>query len=79
MSFKTISIAVLAILLTVVIMQNNEEMSFKLLFTEVLVSKLVVMLACFIVGILIGAVLFRSRSKHTPINDANKAYLDLES
>jgi uncharacterized integral membrane protein len=58
MSLKTITIIIITVLLTVILMQNTDAVKFTLLFTDVFVSKLVVMAAvaivAFIIGVLIG-------------------------
>jgi uncharacterized integral membrane protein len=58
MRIKTIIIIVLTILITVVLMQNTGPVTFTILFSDVHVSKLVVLaiiaLFAFILGILVG-------------------------
>jgi uncharacterized integral membrane protein len=58
MSIKTIIIVAIAILLTIVLTQNTGSVKFTLLFTDVYVSKLVIMasvaVVAFILGILVG-------------------------
>ena len=58
MSIKTIIAIIIAILLTVIIMQNNDEVRFTILFTTTYASKLVVMsaiaVAAFILGVIVG-------------------------
>ncbi|GAA4340376.1 hypothetical protein GCM10023149_51720 [Mucilaginibacter gynuensis] len=58
MSFKTIVAIVITVLLTVVIMQNNNEVPFTILFTTTYISKLVVLsgvaVVAFILGVIVG-------------------------
>ncbi|MBE9582877.1 hypothetical protein IM792_00310 [Mucilaginibacter sp. JRF] len=58
MSFKTIVAIIIAVLLTVVIMQNRDEVPFTILFTSMYASKLVVMAGvavfAFILGLIVG-------------------------
>ncbi|GAB3906527.1 hypothetical protein [Mucilaginibacter boryungensis] len=58
MRLKTIFIIVITILLTIVIMQNNAPVTFKVLFFSFYTSKLMMMLwvalAAFIIGYLVG-------------------------
>ncbi|GAA4907977.1 hypothetical protein GCM10023313_08580 [Mucilaginibacter defluvii] len=58
MSIKTIVAIMIAVLLTIVIMQNRDEVPFNILFTSMYASKLVVMasvaVAAFVVGVIVG-------------------------
>jgi uncharacterized integral membrane protein len=58
MRIKTIIMIIITVLLTVVIMQNTDEVKFTLLFSDVYISKLVVLTAvsviAFLLGILVG-------------------------
>lgn len=58
MSIKNIFILVIAVLITIVIMQNTDDVKFTILFTDVYMSKLVMLaavaIAAFIVGVLVG-------------------------
>jgi uncharacterized integral membrane protein len=58
MSIKTIFVITITILLTIILMQNTDAVKFTLLFTDVYISKLVMMTAvavvAFILGVLIG-------------------------
>lgn len=58
MRIKTIIIVVTAILLTIVLMQNTGPVRFTLFFTDVYVSKLVMLasvaVVAFILGVLVG-------------------------
>jgi hypothetical protein len=66
MSAKSIFIIVLTVLLTVILMNNNEEMSFWI-FGEAKVPKLGVFAGVFFAGWLIGFLM--GRPKSTPKND----------
>ncbi|HWZ02824.1 MAG TPA: hypothetical protein VNX40_04380 [Mucilaginibacter sp.] len=54
MRIKTIVIILIAVLLTVMIMQNTDEVWFKILFFKIHVSKLSVMLLVAIVAFILG-------------------------
>jgi len=54
MRIKTIVILLITVLLTVVIMQNTDEVWFKILFFKIHVSKLSVMLLVAIVAFILG-------------------------
>lgn len=58
MSIKTIIILVIAVLLTIVLMQNTDSVSFTFLFSHFYVSKLtmlaIVAVVAFVLGILVG-------------------------
>lgn len=58
MRVSTIAAIVITVLLTVVIMQNTDEVKFNILFADVYMSKLVMMtaiaVASFIVGVMAG-------------------------
>jgi len=60
MKVKTYLIVVLTILITVILMKNTEEVNFWF-FGDYSFSKLSVLLAFFVLGMLFGAILFRSR------------------
>jgi uncharacterized integral membrane protein len=58
MRIKTIVIILITVLLTIVIMQNSDQVLFKILFFETRISKLIIMLiiaaVAFILGYLVG-------------------------
>jgi uncharacterized integral membrane protein len=58
MRIKTIFIIIITILLTIIIMQNNQQVKFNFLFSQFYISNLVVMaivaVIAFIIGIMIG-------------------------
>ncbi|RYY34951.1 MAG: hypothetical protein EOP46_11710 [Sphingobacteriaceae bacterium] len=58
MSVKTIIAIILAVLITVIIMQNNDQVPFTILFNKTYASKLIVMagiaVAAFILGVIVG-------------------------
>lgn len=63
MNFKTILIITLSVLTTVILMQNREEVLFKILWKEVYVSKLVMMLGVTLFGFVIGVLVARPKKK----------------
>lgn len=63
MSFKTIIIIVLSVLITVIFMQNTDQVLFTVLWKEILVSKLVMMLVVTLFGFTLGVIIARPRKK----------------
>ncbi len=63
MSFKTIFIICAAVLITVILMQNQDEVLFKILWKEMYISKLAMMLSLTFIGFIIGLILGRPKSK----------------
>lgn len=61
MRLKTIFIIVITILLTIVIMQNADPVSFKVLFFETTTSKLLMMAVVAIIGFIIGYLVGRPK------------------
>lgn len=68
MRAKTIFIIVLSVLITIVIMQNSDEVWFSLFFWNVSVSKLVVMASIALISFLIG--FLSGRKKQKPVEAA---------
>ncbi len=60
---KTIIIAVLLAFLAIVLFNNKEEASFWL-FGEIRTSKLIILGIFFILGVVVGGILFRRKPKH---------------
>jgi len=60
---KTIIISVLLALIVIVLFNNKEEASFWL-FGEIRTSKLIILGIFFLIGVVVGAVIFRRRVKH---------------
>jgi len=74
MRIKTMLIIFITILLTVVIMQNTDEVTFKFLFSKFYISKLVMLLFVAIVAFIIGVLVGRpGRPKYIPgqVEDAD--------
>ena len=63
MSFKTIIIIVLAVLITVIFMQNTDQVMFTLLWKEIYVSKLIMVSIVTVFGLIIGVIVARPRRK----------------
>lgn len=57
MSVKTIFVIVLTVLITVVLMQNTDEVKFKVLFWDLYLPKLVILTGVIFVGIILGLML----------------------
>ena len=60
---KTIIIAVLLATIAIILFNNKEEASFWL-FGEIRTSKLIILGIFFLIGVTVGAVIFRRRVKH---------------
>lgn len=65
MNLKTISIIVISVLLTIILMNNTEDIDFWL-FGDTKVSKLIVLGIMFVVGFIVGALVARPAKKITP-------------
>ena len=63
MSFKTIIIIILSILITVIFMQNTDQVLFTVLWKELFVSKLIMMLVVTLFGFIIGVIVARPKKK----------------
>jgi uncharacterized integral membrane protein len=63
MSFKTLVIVILSVLITVIFMQNTDEVMFTILWQEVEVKKLYVMLIVTVFGFIIGVIVARPKKK----------------
>ena len=78
MSIKTIVIVAIAVLLTIVLMQNTDEVYLKFLFATFRVSKLVMMLVVAVTGFVLGLIIawpkkqkFDIGGYHDAIHDKN--------
>ncbi len=70
MRIKTMFIIFITVLLTVVVMQNTDEVIFKFLFAKFYVSKLVILLTVAVVAFIIGILVARpGRAKYVPGQD----------
>ncbi len=63
MSFKTIVIIILSVLITVIFMQNTDQVVFTLLWKEIYVSKLIMMLIVTLFGFILGVIIARPKKK----------------
>lgn len=61
MRIKTIFIIIVTILLTIIMMQNNQEVKFNILFSQFYISNLVVMAAMTVTGFILGLIVSRQR------------------
>ncbi|WDF54116.1 hypothetical protein [Mucilaginibacter sp. KACC 22063] len=79
MRISTIVAIVIAILLTVVFMQNTDEVRFTLLFTSMYVSKVVMMgivaVIAFILGVIIGRPKRRAKVEDFKYDEDDKEHL----
>jgi uncharacterized integral membrane protein len=71
MSFKTIVIIILSILITVIFMQNTDQVLFTILWKELYVSKLIMMLVVTLFGFIIGVIVARPKKKKQVIQNAD--------
>jgi uncharacterized integral membrane protein len=71
MSFKTIIIIILSILITVIFMQNTDQVLFTILWKELYVSKLIMMLVVTLFGFIIGVIVARPKKKKQVIQNAD--------
>ena len=70
MRIKTMFIIFVTVLLTVVIMQNTDEVLFKFLFATFRVSKLIMLLTVSVVSFIVGLLVGRpGRPKYVPGRD----------
>jgi uncharacterized integral membrane protein len=83
MSFKTIVIVVLSILITVIFMQNTDEVMFTLLWKQIFVSKLLMMLIVTVFGFIIGVIIARPKKKkvteYVPLSTAKDVPLEINN
>ena len=61
MSLKTIIIIAITVLLTTVLMQNTDQVKFTILFTDVYLSKLVVLAAVGLIAFALGVIVGRPK------------------
>ena len=66
MTFKTVFIILVSVLVTIVLMNNTDEISFWV-FGEIRVPKLTVLAVIFVLGLLVGFMLGRPRKKSASI------------
>lgn len=78
MSFKTIVTIVLAVLITIIFMQNTDEVVFTLLWKQIYMAKSWVMLALTISGMVIGVMIAQPRkNKKTEAISQNQNAKDI--
>ncbi|RYE30773.1 MAG: DUF1049 domain-containing protein [Sphingobacteriaceae bacterium] len=77
MKFKTFFIILLTVFITIILMQNTDEVNFKVLLWNLYLPKLVILTATLFLGILIGLILASRTSRaanHSPQNNYQKPY-----
>jgi hypothetical protein len=62
MGFKTISIIVLSVCITILFMQNTDAVSFTIFFTSVSISKLWLMVIMLLVGFVFGVMITKPKA-----------------
>lgn len=75
---KTIFTIILLILVFIILLNNNEQASFWL-FKEIHTSKLIILSAFFLLGMITGAIVFRRRDKHPKEYNAGNPYGNIPS
>lgn len=86
MHLKTISIIAISVLLTIVLMNNTDDIHFWL-FGDTKISKLTILGTMFIVGFMVGALVARQTKKIMPtefdqeeiqssLSDEDRAYIE---
>jgi uncharacterized integral membrane protein len=68
MSLKTIIIIILSVLVTIVFMQNTDEVLFKFLWNDIYLSKMIMMIAILLIGFVAGMIVARPRKKSNSVN-----------
>lgn len=92
MRLKTIFIIIVTIILTVVIMQNNQEVKFNILFWQPYISNLIIMVVLVVTGFMLGVLVARPRkirintdheaidhetnSPHDTLSDEDRDYIN---
>jgi uncharacterized integral membrane protein len=61
MSIKTFFVVLITVLLTIVLMQNTDAVKFTILFSNVYISKLVMMTAVAVAAFILGALVARPK------------------
>jgi uncharacterized integral membrane protein len=80
MRIKTMVIIIITVLLTVVIMQNTEEVNFNFLFSTFRISKLLMLTAVTVVAFVIGILVGRpGKPKYLKGNDEENEYKKKQS
>jgi uncharacterized integral membrane protein len=69
MSIKNISALVIVVLLTIIIMQNTDEVKFTILFSSVYMSKVPVMTAIAVAAFILGVIVGRPKNKKYNISE----------
>jgi uncharacterized integral membrane protein len=69
MSIKNICALVIVVLLTIVIMQNTDEVKFTLLFSTVYMSKVAVLTAVSVAAFILGVLVGRPKNKKYNISE----------
>lgn len=70
MKAKTLFVVILTVLITVILMQNTDEVKFKVLFWDLYLPKLVILTGVIVVGVILGLILGnRPRRSSSDINN----------
>ncbi|MGI4804956.1 MAG: hypothetical protein ACRYFL_09315 [Janthinobacterium lividum] len=71
MKFKTFFIILLTVLITIVLMQNTDEVKFKALIWDLFLPKLIILTGTLFLGIVIGLILAKRPSRATKDYEQN--------
>jgi ABC-type Fe3+-siderophore transport system permease subunit len=71
MSFKTIFIITITVLVTIVLMKNTDEVNFWI-FGDTYVSKLAILGVMFALGFIVGIMIARPRKKPVPVENVDE-------
>lgn len=71
MKFKTLFIILLTVFITIILMQNADEVKFKVLVWDLYLPKLVILTAAIFVGVIIGLMLATRPKRTTNYLDHN--------
>jgi len=69
MSVRNIIALVIVVLLTVIIMQNTDEVKFTILFADVYIAKVAVLTAVSVAGFILGVLVARPKNKKYDIEE----------
>ncbi|MGI4020487.1 MAG: hypothetical protein ACRYFA_03205 [Janthinobacterium lividum] len=74
MKAKTLFAILLTVLITIVMMQNSDEVKFKVLFWELYLPKLVILTGVIFIGIILGLIMASRPAKtiYTNTNNGNQ-------
>ena len=79
MNIKPILLIIITVICTIIIMQNNDAVSVKILWTETSLSKLVLFGSFFLIGLIVGIVLAwpkkKPEEKSTSLSESDQDFI----